>query len=66
LATANRVFVNLEMPEKIYQKKGDPETMCPADGYVMFRNSELVCGRIGKVWLTQAVCGRIGKVWLTQ
>jgi DNA-directed RNA polymerase III subunit RPC1 len=54
LATANRVFVNLEMPEKIYQKKGDPETMCPADGYVMFRNSELVCGRIGKVRLTQA------------
>jgi DNA-directed RNA polymerase III subunit RPC1 len=42
-----RVFVNLEMAEKIYSKKG--QHMCPNDGYVAFRNSEHICGRIGKV-----------------
>jgi DNA-directed RNA polymerase III subunit RPC1 len=41
-----RIFVNLEMPEKIYSKRG--EHMCPLDGYVAFRNSELLCGRLGK------------------
>ncbi len=41
-----KIFVNLEMPEKIYSKKG--EHMCPLDGYVAFRNSELMCGRLGK------------------
>lgn len=41
------IFVNLEIVEKIYTKKG--EHMCPADGYVAFRNSELICGRVGKV-----------------
>jgi DNA-directed RNA polymerase III subunit RPC1 len=41
------VFVNLEISEKIYSKKG--QHMCPNDGYVCFRNSALICGRIGKV-----------------
>ena len=36
------------MAEKIYSKKG--EHMCPQDGFVAFRNSELICGRLGKVW----------------
>ncbi|KAF5838068.1 hypothetical protein DUNSADRAFT_3438 [Dunaliella salina] len=41
-----RIFLNLEVAEKIYSKKG--EHMCPVDGYVCFRNSELICGRVGK------------------
>lgn len=41
------IFLNLEVPEKIYSKKG--EHMCPVDGYVCFRNSEHICGRVGKV-----------------
>ena len=44
---AARIFVNLEMAEKMYSKRG--EHMCPLDGYVAFRNSELICGRLGKV-----------------
>lgn len=42
-----RVFVNMEMAEKVYSKKG--EHMCPNDGWVCFRNSELISGRLGKV-----------------
>lgn len=41
-----RVFVNLEGTERIYTKGAGP--MCPRDGYVLFRNSELLCGRLGK------------------
>lgn len=41
-----RIFLNLEMPEREYSKKG--ESMCPKDGWVVFRNSELICGRLGK------------------
>jgi DNA-directed RNA polymerase III subunit RPC1 len=43
---AYRIFLNLEMPEREYSKKG--ESMCPKDGWVVFRNSELICGRLGK------------------
>lgn len=39
--------MNFEMAEKIYTKQG--EQMCPVDGYVTFRNSELISGRLGKV-----------------
>lgn len=42
-----RIFVNLELPEREYSKRG--EHMCYKDGYVAFRNSELICGRVGKV-----------------
>ncbi|XP_038972862.1 DNA-directed RNA polymerase III subunit 1 isoform X1 [Phoenix dactylifera] len=43
-----RVFLNLIVKEKIYSKS---ETMCPSDGYVYFRNSELMCGQLGKATL---------------
>ena len=45
---ACRVFVSLETQEKIYKKD---EHMCPMDGFVCLRNSELVCGRLGKATL---------------
>lgn len=41
-----RIFVNLEGTERIYTKGAGP--MCPRDGFVVFRNSELLCGRLGK------------------
>ncbi|THU68025.1 hypothetical protein C4D60_Mb05t30900 [Musa balbisiana] len=43
-----KVFLNLMVKEKIYTKS---ETMCPCDGYIYFRNSELICGQLGKVTL---------------
>jgi hypothetical protein len=46
---ARRLFVNLESTEKTYVKGSSP--MCPRDGFVVFRNSELLCGRLGKVTL---------------
>lgn len=42
----SKVLVNLEVPEKNYSKSR--ESMCPQDGWVIFRNSELVCGNLGK------------------
>lgn len=44
-----RIFVNLQCAEKVYSKKG--EAMCPNDGYVVFRNSELLAGQLGKTIL---------------
>lgn len=44
-----KVFLNLTVAEKNYSKMG--ETMCPKDGFVCFRNSELVCGQLGKATL---------------
>ncbi|KAF9618721.1 hypothetical protein IFM89_002416 [Coptis chinensis] len=44
-----KVFVNLTVLEKNYSKSGG--TMCPNDGFVYFRNSELVCGQLGKATL---------------
>ncbi|CAN1772644.1 DNA-directed RNA polymerase III subunit 1 [Linum perenne] len=51
-----KVYVNLTLKEKSYSKpkKGDKrekETMCPNDGFVYFRNSELICGQLGKATL---------------
>lgn len=46
-----RVFVNLVVHEKNYNKKADIGSMCPTDGYVFFRNSELLCGQLGKATL---------------
>ncbi|XP_065849011.1 DNA-directed RNA polymerase III subunit 1 isoform X2 [Euphorbia lathyris] len=48
-----RVYLNLIVKEKIYSKlkKGDKrekESMCPNDGYVYIRNSELISGQLGK------------------
>eukprot|EP00898_Chlorokybus_atmophyticus_P005611 jgi/Chlat1/6050/Chrsp4S06335 len=44
-----RVFLNLELAEKNYSKKG--QHMDPNDGYVCFRNSDLLCGQLGKATL---------------
>ncbi|MED6160929.1 DNA-directed RNA polymerase III subunit 1 [Stylosanthes scabra] len=51
-----RVYVNLTVKEKIYSTKLDDrkrelKTMCPNDGFVYFRNSELISGQLGKVTL---------------
>ncbi|WCJ25207.1 DNA-directed RNA polymerase III subunit 1 [Euphorbia peplus] len=51
-----RVYLNLTVKEKIYTKpkKGDKrekESMCPCDGYVYIRNSELISGQLGKATL---------------
>ncbi|KAL8161055.1 hypothetical protein V2J09_012544 [Rumex salicifolius] len=55
--TGMRVYVNLMVREKNYSKPDDresncrEETMCPNDGFVYFRNSELICGQLGKATL---------------
>nr|XP_034916946.1 DNA-directed RNA polymerase III subunit 1 isoform X2 [Populus alba] len=51
-----RVYINLIVKEKNYSKpnkehKKERETMCPNDGYVYFRNSELISGQLGKATL---------------
>lgn len=51
-----RVFVNLTVKEKNYSKPAssferEVETMCPSDGFVYFRNSELLSGQLGKATL---------------
>ena len=46
----DRVFVNLEVAEKSYSKK-DTRHMCPRDGYVCIKNSEIMCGQLGKATL---------------
>eukprot|EP00258_Populus_trichocarpa_P001242 XP_002300065.2 DNA-directed RNA polymerase III subunit 1 isoform X1 [Populus trichocarpa] len=51
-----RVYVNLILKEKNYSRpnkehKKERETMCPNDGYVYFRNSELISGQLGKATL---------------
>jgi len=43
-----KVFVNLEMKEKNYDNKGDAKFFCKNDGYVCFRQSELISGNIAK------------------
>ncbi|KAI3929943.1 hypothetical protein MKW98_004097 [Papaver atlanticum] len=44
-----RVYVNLTVTEKSY--KQGKETLCPNEGFVYFRNSELLCGQVGKATL---------------
>ncbi|AES88756.2 DNA-directed RNA polymerase I protein [Medicago truncatula] len=51
-----RVYVTLTVMEKNYGSKLDDrerefKTMCPDDGFVYFRNSELISGQLGKVTL---------------
>ncbi|KAL5764211.1 hypothetical protein ACOSP7_016562 [Xanthoceras sorbifolium] len=55
-----RVYLNLTVKEKTYSNKlirteGDEEirieTMCPNDGFVYIRNSELISGQLGKATL---------------
>ena len=45
-SSKNPVLVNLACPGKTYSKKG--KDLCPNDGYVVIRNSELLAGRIDK------------------
>ncbi|CAI7801405.1 unnamed protein product, partial [Closterium sp. NIES-54] len=45
----DRIFVTLGVPEKTYTKKGGP--FCVNDGFVFFRNSELLSGQLGKATL---------------
>lgn len=42
--------MNLETKEKQYSAD-DSKHMCTKDGWVCFRNSELLCGRLGKATL---------------
>lgn len=42
----SKMHVNIELEEQSYIK--GYKIMCPNDGYVIFHNSELVCGKIGK------------------
>ncbi|PIA38793.1 hypothetical protein AQUCO_02700174v1 [Aquilegia coerulea] len=44
-----KVYINFIVEEKNYSKSG--ETMCPDDGYVYFRNSDLISGQLGKATL---------------
>ncbi|KAK6137583.1 hypothetical protein DH2020_028663 [Rehmannia glutinosa] len=44
-----RVYLNLTLAEKNYGKS--KETMCPKDGFVYIRNSELISGQLGKATL---------------
>ena len=44
-----RLYVNLEAKEKTYVKNSG--VLCPRDGFVVFRQSELLTGRLGKVTL---------------
>ena len=51
-----RVYVSLTVKEKNYIKpkeegEREPEAMCPNDGFVYFRNSELLSGQLGKATL---------------
>ncbi|KAK9992363.1 hypothetical protein SO802_027348 [Lithocarpus litseifolius] len=51
-----RVYVNLTVKEKSYTKPNkegerEKEAMCPNDGFVYFRNSELLSGQLGKATL---------------
>lgn len=45
---STKVFLNLTVKEKIYTTS---EAMCPSDGFVYFRNSELLSGQVGKATL---------------
>lgn len=46
-----RIYVNLTVAEKSYSKSR--ETMCPKDGFVCIRNSELISGQLGKATVGQ-------------
>lgn len=50
-----KVYLNLTVKEKSYSKvkrnEKERETMCPHDGFVYFRNSELISGQVGKATL---------------
>lgn len=43
-----RVYLTLTLKEKNFKKNKIDDTMCPNDGFVYFRNSELITGQLGK------------------
>lgn len=45
----DRIFVTLGTAEKTYSKEGG--AFCRNDGFVLFRNSELLAGQLGKATL---------------
>jgi DNA-directed RNA polymerase III subunit RPC1 len=45
-AFSSSVSINMETAEKIYTKKG--KYMCPADGWVCIKDSEVLSGNLGK------------------
>lgn len=47
------VIVSFEAPEREFVRppQGEPNNMCSRDGYVVFRNSELMCGALAKLTL---------------
>lgn len=46
-----KVYLNLTVKEKSYKSNDKRETMTLADGFVYFRNSELISGQLGKATL---------------
>ena len=67
-----KVFLNLTVREKICTKKCAltvedktseeiHEAMCPNDGFVYFRNSELLSGQVGKKTLGEKTCAGCAK-----
>lgn len=47
---STKLILNFELKERDFQKpkNGDPDWMCGYDGYVVFRQTELMCGALGK------------------
>eukprot|EP01054_Gregarina_sp_Poly1_P006220 Gregarina_sp_Poly_1__6219@NODE_329_length_9477_cov_82_111477_g279_i0_p1_GENE_NODE_329_length_9477_cov_82_111477_g279_i0NODE_329_length_9477_cov_82_111477_g279_i0_p1_ORF_typecomplete_len1682_score254_39RNA_pol_Rpb1_5/PF04998_17/2_6e123RNA_pol_Rpb1_2/PF00623_20/2_2e69RNA_pol_Rpb1_1/PF04997_12/5_9e68RNA_pol_Rpb1_3/PF04983_18/7_5e03RNA_pol_Rpb1_3/PF04983_18/3_2e29RNA_pol_Rpb1_4/PF05000_17/1e24Ribosomal_S14/PF00253_21/9_5e03Ribosomal_S14/PF00253_21/0_48_NODE_329_length_9477_cov_82_111477_g279_i036018 len=45
-----KVMLNFELKERDFKKPlaGEPPFMCPKDGYILFYQSELMCGALGK------------------
>eukprot|EP00921_Rhytidocystis_pertsovi_P023540 GHVQ01037648.1.p1 GENE.GHVQ01037648.1~~GHVQ01037648.1.p1 ORF type:complete len:1582 (+),score=151.70 GHVQ01037648.1:212-4957(+) len=44
----SRVMVNFELKERNYDSEADAGVMCREEGYVLFRDSELLAGALGK------------------
>lgn len=51
----NRILINVNKKESTYT--GSDECFCPNDGWVLFHNSELLCGRLGKSTLGSGTKG---------
>ena len=45
------IIANLALMEKCYDSKADKGPLCPKDGYVLFSDSELLSGMLGKAIL---------------
>lgn len=50
---SENVMVNFELREREFSRPpgSEPEFMCSRDGYVIFQNSELICGALAKMTL---------------